>query len=204
MANIVTMHAAQVMRPYAIELPRHILRFSIPEEIAHNLSPREVEVRFDPCDSSFAKNGFREIAGTMHDFNGPFWVGAYGSLKFHFMVQKKRAEFAGDISTADGLEFYVRQWNGTIEGRATGCTFSRVLMNGMPAVRREWNTFGDSSTIEPDNLEILSLPLSDEMFLDIGFNIKEWESGRGKEREWKPKAEALREAIKATVILEPK
>jgi hypothetical protein len=42
------------------------------------------------------------------------------------------------------------------------------------------------------------------MFLDIGFNVMCWEGGRGKESKWKPKAEALREAIKATIVLESK
>jgi hypothetical protein len=192
------------MQSYLIELPHHILRFSLPEEIARDLSPREIESRFDPRDPSFVRNGFREIAGTMHDFNGPFWVGAYGSLKFHFMVQKKNPQFGGDITTVEGLERYVRQWNETIEGRATGCVFSRASLNGMPTVCREWNRFGDSSNREPDYLEIFSLPLNDEMFLDIGFNVMCWEGGRGKESKWKPKAEALREAIKATIVLESK
>lgn len=196
--------AAPVMQSYAIELPHHVLRFSLPEEIARDLSPREIEARFDPRDPSFVRNGFREIAGTMHDLNGPFWVGAYGSLKFHFMVQKRQAEFGGDITTVDGLENYVRQWNRTIEGRATGCIFSRTSLNGMRAVRREWDTFGDPNKREPEYLEIFSLPLSDEMFLDVGFSVKAWEGGRGKESKWKAKAEALREAIKTSIVLASK
>lgn len=204
-ASMITMQAAPPsMKSYVIELPNHILRFSLPEEIAREMRPEQVERRFDLHDASFVKNGFREIAGTLHDIKGLFWIGAYGSLKFHFMVQKRNPAFGGDITVVDGLEQYVRRWNETIEGRATGCTFSRASLNGMPAVRREWNTFGDSSKREPEDFEIFSLPLNNEMFLDVGFNVRAWESGRGKESKWKAKAEALREAIKATVVLEPK
>jgi len=204
-ASVITMQAATpMMRPYTIELPNHIIRFSLPEEIARGMRPTEVERRFDPQDASFNKNGFREIAGTLYDIKGPFWAGAYGSLKIHFMVQKKSPEFGYDITTVEGLERYVRQWNQTIEGRATGCAFSRASLSGMPAVRRQWNTFGDPGKREPEDFEIFSLPLHDEMFLDVGFNVKAWEGGRGKESKWKAKAEALREAIKATIVLEPK
>ncbi len=204
-ASMIIMHAAApAMRPYTIDLPRHVLRFSLPEEMAKEMTPLQVEKRFDPSEPGVLEGGFRQIAGHLYDFKGPFWGGAYGSLKFHFMVQKKMPEFGGVITTMEGLEGYVRQWNGTIEGRATGCVFSRASLNGMPAVRREWNRFSDLSKREPDHLEIFSLPLTDEIFLDVGFNLMTWEGGRGKESKWKPRAEALRETIKATVVLEPK
>ena len=196
--------APPAMRPYVIELPKHTLRFSLPLEIARELSPLEVESQFDPSRPKVFDGGFREIAGHLYDINGPVWVGAYGSLKFHFIVQKRSTAFDGDITTVEGLEHYVRQWNATIRGRDTGCAFSRALLNGMPAVRREWNRFLDPANPEPDHLVIFSLPLDDQMFLDVGFNIMEWAGGRGKEGKWKPKAEALREAIKSTIVLEPK
>ncbi|MGC4074982.1 MAG: hypothetical protein QM760_21285 [Nibricoccus sp.] len=203
--GVVTLQAAApAMRFYAIELPQHVLRFSVPEEIARTLSPLEIESRFDPQDSSFLKNGFRQVAGAMYDFNGPFWVGAYGSLKFHFMVQKKMAGYDGDITTVEGLDRYVHSWNATIRTRATGCVFSQASLNGLATVRREWNTFGDATKRQPQYLEIFSLPLEDDIFLDVGFNVMGWEGGLGKERKWKAKAEALRELIKASVVLEPK
>lgn len=204
-ASVITMQAsAPVMKPYAIDLPNHVLRFSLPEEIVRGDLPVTLVQRFEPQNASFVKNGFYEIFATLYDIKGPFWVGAYGSLKIHLMVQKRNPEFGRDITAVEGLERYVRQWNRTIEGRATGCVFSRAALNGMPAVRREWNTFGDPSKREPEDFEIFSLPLSDELFLDVGFNVKAWEGGRGKEGKWKAKAEAMREAIKATIVLEPK
>jgi len=202
-AGLGTVQAAP-MSSYTIDLPSHVLQFSIPKEISRNMRPNEVEQRFDPRDASFAKNGFREIAGTLHDINGPFWAGAYGSLKFHFMVQKRMPGFGGDITTVEGLEQYVRRWNRTIGGRATECTFSRTFLNGMPAVRREWNTFDDPADPEPQNLEIFSLPLADDMFLDVGFNVMAWTGGREKESKWKARAETLREQIKAAIVLLPK
>lgn len=192
------------MRPYKIDLPRHVLRFSLPEEIAREMSPLQVARYFDPNEPGVLEGGFRQLAGHLYDFKGPFWVGAYGSLKFHVMVQKKMPEYEDDISSIEGLDQYVRKWNRTIEGRATGCVFSQASLNGAPAVRRHWNTFVDPSDREPEDLEIFSLPLDDGMFLDFGFNVMAWESGRKNERKWKSKAEALREAIKATIALEPR
>jgi hypothetical protein len=202
-ANVPPLQAkAPMMKHYAINLPGYVVRFSLPSEIARKLGPREIEEQFTPDDVSFRKNGFRLVAGTSYDLRGPFWGGAYGSLEFHCMVQQKLPQFSGNVETVEGLESYVRQWNSTIEGRATGCVFSRVSLNGMAAVRREWNRFGDPKTREPDCLEIFSLPLNDELFLDVGFTIMAWEAGRGKEHKWKPKAEALRELIKSTILLE--
>ena len=195
---------APAMRAYRIELPHHVLRFSLPEEIAEQLRPDQIEQRFEMQDVSFVRNGFREIAGGLYTIDGPFWVGVYGSLRFHFMVQKRSPEFSGDITTVAGLEQYIRQWNKTIVGRATGCVFSRASLHGMPAVRREWDRFGDPGNIEPDYLEIFSLPLDSEIFLDVGFAVRALVPGRGREGKWRPKVEALREAIKATVVLEPK
>lgn len=188
------------MRSYTIDLPSHVLRFSLPEEIARTMTPREVERRFDPLDPTYFRNGFREIAGTLYEFKGPFWVGTIGSLKFHFMVQRRMAEYQGEIITIEGLDRYVHWWNGKIEGRATGCVFSRTTLNGMPAVRREWDSFGNPNKLQPENLEIFSLPLDERMFLDVGFNIREWVSGRTDK--WKKKAEEMCEAIKATIVLE--
>lgn len=203
-ASMTAMQAATpTMRPYKIDLPRHVLRFSLPEEIAREMNPAEVEQWFDPQDASFIKNGFREIAGTLYDLKGPFWVGAYGSLKFHVMVQKKMPEYADDISNMENLESYVR-WKIGRGMNALGCDIARSTLNGAPAVRRHWNTFVDPSDTEPEDLEIFSFPLDDGMFLDFGFNVMAWESGRKNERKWKPKAEALREAIKATIALEPR
>jgi hypothetical protein len=196
--------SAPVMTPYAIDLPNHIVRFSLPEEITRGDLPVKLIQRLEPQDASFVRNGFYEIFATLYEIKGPFWVGAYGSLKIHLMVQKRNPEFGRDISEVEGLERYIRQWNGTIEGRETGCVFSRASLDGKPAVRRQWNTFGDPNKREPEDFEIFSLPLSDELFIDVGFNVKAWEGGRGKESKWKAKAEALREAIKATIVLEPK
>jgi hypothetical protein len=187
--------ATKPMRAYSIDLPGHVVRFSLPEEIAREMGPLSVEKRFDPLDPAYFRNGFREIAGTMHDFKGPVWVGTIGSLKFHFMVQRRRTEYKDEITTTDGLDRYVHWWNGKIEGRATGCVFSLTTLNGMPAVRREWKS-------QAEYLEIFSLPLNEGMFLDVGFNVREWISGHASK--WKKKAEEMREAIKATVVLEKK
>ena len=191
------------MKPYAIDLPNHVLRFSLPEEIVRGDLPVTLVQRFEPRDASFVKNGFYEMFAMLYDIKGPFWVGAYGSLKIHLMVQKKLPEYESETATIEKLERYVH-WKISRGNDAQGCVISRSSLNGAPSVRRQWNTFGDPRKREPEDLEIFSLPLNDELFLDVGFNVKAWEGGRGKEGKWKAKAEALREAIKATIVLEPK
>ena len=200
-ASIIAMQAAAPeMRSYSIDLPHHVLRFSLPDEIANEMTPLQVEKRFDPNERGVAEKGFRQIAGHLHDFKGPFWAGAYGSLKFHFMIQKRAADYQGDITTADGLDRYVHWWIGNDTSKFV---LSHATLNGAAATRREHNTFGDRDKAEPEDLEIFSLVLDQDFFLDVGFNVMEWEGGRDKEGKWKVKAEALREAIKDTVLLEP-
>jgi hypothetical protein len=201
-AAIVAQAAPLPMRPYTIELPGQVLHFALPEEIARGMPPMKVEKRFDLQDPSFVKNGFREVAGWLHQLNGPIWVGAYGCLKFHFMIQKRKPEYKGDITTVEGLDHYVHWWELRTDNKSYNWVFSRSALNGAPAVRREWSTFGEPGRREPEYQEIFSLPLDQEIFLDVGFNVREWEGGRLREGMWKAKAEALREAIKATVVLE--
>ncbi|MBP6864378.1 MAG: hypothetical protein KBC32_03800 [Candidatus Didemnitutus sp.] len=82
------------------------------------------------------------------------------------------------------------------------------LCAGLPqwhaAVRRECDGFGGPNNQGPDHLVIFSLPLNDEIFLDVGFNVMAWTPDRAKDKKWKPKAEAWRELILATVVLERK
>jgi hypothetical protein len=196
--------AAPAMKSYTIDLPNHILRFSLPEEIVQGELPFKVVDPFDPQDPSFIKNGFYEIVGALYDVKGPFWVGAYGSLELHFIVQKRNAAIGGDITTIEGLERYVPQWVERVHGRSEKRTFSRASLHGMATIERAESTFGDTTELEPEEMEIFSLPLDEEMFLDVGFTVMGWEGGHGKEAKWKPKAEAMREKIKATVVLEPK
>ena len=65
------------------------------------------------------------------------------------------------------------------------------------------STFGDPGKRSPDHFEVFSIPLDADIFLDFGFKVKAWQAGRGKESKWKPKAEALREAIKGSVVVDP-
>lgn len=96
------------MKACTAELPNHVLDFSIPEEMAREMSPRQVNSYFDP--SRPFERGFQIVSRTMYDFKGPFWIGALGSLSFHVFVQERAAEYKGGISTAEGLEKYIYWW----------------------------------------------------------------------------------------------
>jgi hypothetical protein len=104
--------AAPIMRPYTIDLPHHILRFSLPEEIAQQMGRLQIDKSFDLTDAAYRRNGFRDLASKYYPIRGPFWVGAYGALRFDFTVVRRVAEYKEDITTVDGLERYVRWWIG--------------------------------------------------------------------------------------------
>ena len=204
----VAAHAfADPLKNYTIDFPEHILRYSLPREIADKIEPLVQEKQlsqFSPSDKNFIAHGYLEIAGTLHDFNGPFWVGAYGSLKFDFIVQKRVHEFKGEIKTLDGLDKYIRWWAN--DGNPShSFNFRRVVVGGSEWLSRSQNNFSGSiitTGSESKELEIISIPIDNEMFLDVGFSIMEWVPDSAKK--WKQNAERLRDTIKSTVALEPK
>jgi hypothetical protein len=188
------------MHNYSIDLPDHTLRFSLPQEIVRRMPPDKIDKNFDPSDPSFQRAGFRELGRWLHDFNGPFWTGAYGSLRFHFMVRRLDKGPMEKAATPEELSLYLRKQINSEYGFA----YEQAILNGASCTRRFRSTFGriDVSTEKKEELEIFSFPLNDQMFLEVGFNIMEWVPGKTKS--WKENAERLREAIKATVVLEPK
>jgi hypothetical protein len=192
------------MKSYTIDLPDYVLHFTLPEEMAKDIPPWKLVQRFDSTDSSYLSNGFLEIVAGYHEFKGPFWVGAYGSLEFGFSVQKPLPEYQGEITTLDGLGCYIQWWTNKTNP-TYGFKFDKGALNGTTWVRRWVNTFGSplgSNLSELHEQEILSQPLNHEMFLEAYFNITE--SVAGSAKKWKQKADELRDAIKATIVLEPK
>src|SRR5688572_18163116 len=116
-------------------------------------------------------------------------------VSFARVFMRKVILIDGDIRTVEGLARYVPQWRETVGRRGPVRTFTIASLNGIPAVRRSWSTFGDRGATEPEQSDIYSIPLDNEMFVDVGFRIRRWEGGRDKEAKWKPKAEAARDAI---------
>jgi hypothetical protein len=204
----VAAHAcAEPMKNYTIDFPEHILRYSLPREIADKMEPWVQEKQlsqFSPTDKNFVANGYQEIAGTLHDFNGPFWVGAYGSLKFYFIVRKRSPDYHGDITNLDGLDRYIH-WLMNDGNPAHIFKYDRVMLGGSQWIRRLQDNFSDLTVADGwqrQELEIISIPIDNDMFLDVSFIVMEWVPGSAKK--WKQKAEELRDAIKATIVLEPK
>jgi hypothetical protein len=190
---------ARKARPIVIELPGHILRFSVPSEMLPSKWPVKYVPRFDPQNSNIRDGGFYGVFELLHDFDGPFWVGAYGSLKIAVsIVHKCTAATDIDVSTPEGIENCVR----AEEDSATYAVF-RATLNGIPAVLRSQDSFGEPGPGVLKDTQVFSLPLDAESYLNISFFVREWEGGRAKAVRWKPKAEAMREAIKATVEMAP-
>jgi len=191
--------AAPKMRLYTIDLPNHVLRFSLPEEIAQQIQPFQIEAQFVPTDSTYVKDGFRSIVRKYYQFQGPFWVGAYGALRFEFTVVRREKEIPGKVTTSDELESYIPRW---IEKyHEVGYGYGRAELSGAPWVLRQKNTFGRVAE-GAEEMQGFSCPIDETMFFDVGFWITETVPGSA--AKWKPQAEAFREAIKATIVLQPK
>lgn len=187
------------MKEYTINLPDQALHFRIPEEIARTMSPSRVMREFSPLhSSSYIKSGFASVGSAYFEFNRGLLSGASGAIRFDFMVQRKSDKYGGDITTQAGLEQYINEWTDDTE-HAGRLSIDKVQFNTMPAVRRSWNTFGNKTERRPEELEVFSLPLTETMFLDLAFIITDWAPSRSDA--WKREAEAMREAIKSSVVL---
>lgn len=198
--------APMPMTKFEIELPEHVLHFALPEEYVRAMTPAHVASEFDPSSPSFdqagfERAGFRSIAGTLYQFKGPFWVGIVGVLSFDLIVNKRSDLYGDQIETVAGLQKYIERWisAGEYAGRFA---IDRTTLNGRLVVRRAWNTFGNPEDPRPEEREIYSFPLGGEMYLEAIFNVGDWRPDR--RDSWKPRAEKLREAIKASIVLEPK
>ncbi len=193
--------ATAPMQTYEIRLPEHVLGLSLPREMVRADSPVKITEQFDPRNDGFIRDGWDDVFETLYDFDGPFWEGAYGSLKIDIIVLKKVPDIDGDITTIDGLDRYLQEWKRISPGHGPQRVFSRQSINGMPAVMRTQNTFAAPGNDNSYESQIYSLPLNSELFVEVGFTVLRWIDGPRKERKWRPKAEAMREAIKATVTL---
>ena len=193
--------AAPSMRPYVIDLPNHTLRFSLPEEIAAKMSPLQADPKFDPKTSkTYERDGFRGLASKYYQFQGPFWVGAYGALRFDFTVVRRKSDYRDGIATPHALARYVPWWMEQLKD-ADGYAFNQVRMAGALWAFRRKSTFGHVNQ-GAEEVQGFSCPVDETMFLDVSFWITETMPGSA--AKWKPQAEAFREAIKATIVLQPK
>jgi hypothetical protein len=199
----VALHAsAPSANSYAIDLQGYVLHFSLPEEMADAIPPWKLVQTFDPADRDYLSAGFLQVAAGLYELKGPFWVGTRGSLGLNVTVQRRSRDYTGAIDTLDGLERYLRWWMRS-GNHVEVFSFENSMLGGK-CVRRWCDTF-DAPPVrsgEREELEIYSVPLGGDEFLDIGFDITE--SIPGTAEKWKKKAEELRDAIKATVVLEPK
>lgn len=127
----------------------------------------------------------------MYDFNGPFWVGAIGSLKFHVFAKERVKDFEGDITTAEGLEKYI-DWKIPI-ARKIG-VLSCTTLNGVRAVSRRFGEYD----------EVLSYPIDQQMYVDFGLSVDFIPGGKSSDRSWVKKAVAMRDAIRASIVFGPK
>jgi hypothetical protein len=198
------------MRTYAIDMPKNVLRFSLPEDVARQIRPQQIESRFDPMDPAYLRDGFRIVAIKYLQFGAPFWSGllggpaTYGGLEFNFCVVKRLGNFKGGITSLDGLDRYVQWWIGSLE-TGKGFKFGRATIMDKEWVYRWRNTIGGApaaSERETSDEQAFAFPIDENMFLEVRFWITDYAPNSSKS--WKKRADAIREEIKATIVLEPK
>jgi hypothetical protein len=198
------------VRTYSIELPTHVLRFSLPEDVAQQIRPQQIKSKFNPMDRAYRQDGFCILASKYLQFNAPFWSGPlggpsiYGGMEFEFCMVQRYSSYNGDITSLQGLDHYVRWWIGN---RATGkgFEFGRATLVNKEWVYRWRNTIGGAPAageLSPSEAQVFSFPIDEDMFLEVRFYIKDYTPESSKK--WKERADVIREEIKATIVVEPK
>jgi hypothetical protein len=198
------------MRDYAVDMPNHVLRFSLPDDVAEQMLIRHVDNRFDPIDKIFQQDGFHVVVHKYLEFYAPVWSGPlggpsiYGGLRFEFSVVKRDSNYySGDITSLDGLDRYVRQWIDHRESKK-GFQFGRTTIMNKEWIYRWRNTIDGALATgerEPTDVQAFYFPINEYMFLQIYFEITDYEPT--KSQRWRRDAEAIRDEIKTTIVLEP-
>ncbi|HXB02598.1 MAG TPA: hypothetical protein VNV15_07240 [Opitutaceae bacterium] len=120
-----------------------------------------------------------------------------------FVVQRDQGH-GEDIASLDGLDRYVRSWIGNRE-TGKGFKFGQATLMNKEWIYRWRNTIGGAPAageLAPSETQVFSFPIDRDMFLEAGFQITDDTPGGSKR--WVEEAEAIREEIKATIVLEPK
>jgi hypothetical protein len=184
---------------YAIDLTGHTLTFSVPVEVANQVRPLYVQTLFDPANPGFQRNGVRQLEGKFYQFRGPIWTGTYGWFQFDIDVVNRDPTYGQSVRTLDSLDRYIRLW---AAGRSIGFQYSRKSLSGVVWLQRLLRTneplppVGDGHL---EDIEAFSVPLNDDMFLQVIFRIAE--SDPGSADKWIADAEQFREAIEATLVI---
>jgi hypothetical protein len=209
----------QEMIPFTFDLPNHVLHYSLPGEMFPPKWHLKLNKKFDTQDIGWVKNKDQLIVRLLHDIDSPFWiVGPYGSLQIFFSVSEKERGYGKKINDIKGLEEYIR-WSlfkesyssvrenfktvNLINCPSLGEAYGIMVSYSIPA-RDERTLKPGEWSLFPGDYQSLYIPLTDEIFLHLSIEISDCQGGRGRESRWKPKAEAMRQAIQGAIRLEPK
>jgi hypothetical protein len=184
--------------PYSIGFPKIVMQFSLPKLSLVANSAIFRQKYFDQDREEFSSKGFEELGEGAVNFEGPFWVGTYGSVTFSILVVKKSAQFRGEIGTVDSLSRYVRWWRASY-----GFNFKNGELGSLACVISWVDMFsgGRAPGIGNGalaNMEIFSIPLDDDTFLEIGLDVTEYVAGSA--NKWINVAYETRDAIVSSIV----
>lgn len=190
------------MKPYAIDLPGYVLRFSLPDEFVQSIMPRApIETRFDPLNPIYFRDGTKSLAQISYVTTGFMGFGMAGDCIFSISVVRKKPAYSGNIENMDAFENYIR-WLADSDATFHGFTISREVINGVVTSRWWLPASAAARGTIPMDIENYSFPLSRDSYLVVGFSI--YESKPGSDERWKRKMMKLCEEIRSTIVFERK
>ncbi len=189
------------MREASIHLGEKILKISLPDVMVRDGGDFPAERTVDLGKLRSDARGFHIIIRRDHDVNGPFWAGAYATLTVHIFIVKKPSDENREISDLESLYAVLNSDYHRRSPHGPSYTARYGTLGGRRVVVRVRDTFTDNMNTEPERRELYSFPLGPDLFLDIGFSLKCWEPGLGKERRWMPELQAYLHEIKQSVSL---
>jgi hypothetical protein len=193
-------HQADTLNTATFNFPKHSLSISLPRGFWLRDPGPSNTVTVNLANREFLKDDYLQLASVLNDFTGSIWLGPPGSLRVTVSVQKRHSDYPKRIQSLDELQSYIR-WFLVKTNSGEGSEVSQTKLNGVPAVVRKWYNLGGNVVEDVATTEIYSLPLSDDLFVNIGFVIITYSHGRESYSSWLPKSIALREAIVKSIQL---
>lgn len=139
------------------------------------------------------------------DFEGPVWVGAWGTARTCVVFQRVDPRSGQKLRSMDDLLTYIQWQQRRLEPprpRAQVCELTTV--NGFPAVRYFLDDMDNPQARDVEWSENLVFPVNEDLFVEIFLNVQEWERRGGSRERWLPQANALMARVRASIRLAPR
>jgi hypothetical protein len=192
------------MKQFLINVPPHRIAFSIPQQVVNANSERKWTSNFAITDLEKSEAMSETLAKFDFIFSGPIWRDAYGIFTFDLSIIKRDPKIGDGFSTIPELASYIRRWcNSSSQTEPDKLLLvEQVNLNGLDCVRRSFHNSNNLNVVGSYSLEVYSIPLGRDCFLDIAFVINPLSGGRTRLSKWTPRAEEWKQTIRRTMSVE--